>query len=175
MTPDPGLVLLARQIAWKHGLNDALVCAVIDRETGGTWNPWLNRYEPRFEQLYGQGVTVGATSFVKAATFTISLSTEIKNRCMSWGLMQIMAETAREYGFTGPAAELCDPATGIEWGCRKFAKCMLAVNADAYSALNRYNGGLDPNYAPDVINRMDKYILPLDNSADVQAAVTNDN
>lgn len=158
MTIDPSLSAKAREIAKQQALNDALVCAVIDHESG--WNTWLNRYEPIFENSYGKAVTIAAQTFLKSKpAFTVTLSTEIKNRCMSWGLMQLMGETAREYGYLEPMAKLCDPETGITWGCKKLAACLKRTNGDRYKALGEYNGGADPNYAPDVIQRMGQFVL----------------
>lgn len=163
MNFDPQLILLARQIAGKHGLNDALVCAIVEQES--SWNPTATRYEPRFYQVY-----------IEKLITPLSLSQdEATQRATSWGLMQLMGQVARELGFTDPIPTLCDPATGLDWGCKFFAQKLLKANGDAYAALQRWNGGGNPNYAPQVISRMDKYIQPLDNSEAVQDAANGEN
>jgi soluble lytic murein transglycosylase-like protein len=40
------LVVLARKAASAQSLDAALVCAVVEQESG--WNPWAMRYEPAF-------------------------------------------------------------------------------------------------------------------------------
>jgi soluble lytic murein transglycosylase-like protein len=154
---------LARNLAVKHGLNDALVCAVIEQES--SWNPAAKRYEPAFY-----------THYIRPLMMSMGLTQEeATNRATSWGLMQIMGEVARELGYTDALPDLCDPATGIEWGCRKLAQCMVRANADAYRALQFWNGGGNPNYAPQVIARMDKYIEELvSNAEEVQDAAAGE-
>ena len=60
------------------------------------------RYEPRFLSQYVAPLyTTGKIS-----------ATEAYTRSMSWGLMQVMGQTAREFGFDSPAlTQLCDPTT----------------------------------------------------------------
>jgi hypothetical protein len=106
----PEIIDLARQIACEHGLDPALACAVIEQESA--WNPWAVRYEPAFLSRY-------IAPLYTAGKFS---PTEAYMRSMSWGLMQVMGQVAREFGFKEQSlAELCDPATGIEFGCRILA------------------------------------------------------
>src|SRR6267142_5325096 len=49
-TVHPEIIELARRIAAAHGLEPALVCAVIEQESA--WNPWAVRYEPGFLSRY---------------------------------------------------------------------------------------------------------------------------
>ena len=44
------IIDLARRIASEHGLDPALVCAVVEQES--SWNPWAVRYEPGFLSRY---------------------------------------------------------------------------------------------------------------------------
>src|ERR1700739_2568378 len=102
----PEVIDLARQIAAEHALDPQLVCAVIEQESA--WTPWAVRYEPAFLTRYVAPLyTAGKLS-----------ATEAYTRSMSWGLMQLMGHVAREVGFEDASlAELCDPATGVEFGC----------------------------------------------------------
>ena len=113
----PEVIDLARQIAAEHGLAPALVCAVIEQESA--WNPWAVRYEPGFLSRYIAPLyTSGKLS-----------ATEAYTRAMSWGLMQVMGQVAREFGFKEASlSELCDPAAGIEFGCRILAARMARVD-----------------------------------------------
>jgi soluble lytic murein transglycosylase-like protein len=96
---DARLLQLAEKAADAEGLSRALVCSVIERESA--WNPWAMRYEPLFFAKYVAPLytnnKVGAT--------------EAYARGISWGLMQVMGQTAREKGFSSLyLSALCDPA-----------------------------------------------------------------
>jgi soluble lytic murein transglycosylase-like protein len=145
-TVHPEIIELARRIASAHGLEPALVCAVIEQESA--WNPWAVRYEPGFLSRYIAPLyTAGKLS-----------ATEAYTRSMSWGLMQVMGQAARESGFEDPSlAELCDPAAGVEWGCRLLAKRLARARGDVPAALLAWNGGTNPNYPAEVLARTRNY------------------
>src|SRR5579872_1543427 len=145
-TVPPETIALARRIASQHGLEPALVCAVIEQESA--WNPWAVRYEPGFLSRY-------VAPLYTAGKFS---ATEAYTRAMSWGLMQVMGQVAREFDFQ-PAAlsELCDPATGIEFGCRILAKHVARSKGDIPAALLAWNGGAELNYSAEVLARKRNY------------------
>ena len=145
-TVHPEIIDLARRIAAAHGIEPALVCAVIEQESA--WNPWAVRYEPGFLSRYIAPLyTAGKLS-----------ATEAYTRAMSWGLMQVMGQVARESGFEDPSlAELCDPATGIEFGCRILAARLARSKGDIPAALLAWNGGADANYPAEVLARKRNY------------------
>ena len=140
------IIDLARHIAREHALDPALVCAVIEQESA--WNPWAVRYEPGFLSRYIAPLyTAGKLS-----------ATEAYTRAMSWGLMQVMGQVAREFGFKEASlTELCDPATGIEFGCRILAARLARAKGDASAALLAWNGGADANYPAEVLARKRNY------------------
>lgn len=142
------LIDLAKQTAVKYGLDPNIVCAVIEQESG--WNTSAIRYEPSFMTKYVAPLyTSGKLS-----------ATEAYARSFSWGLMQIMGQVAREEGFEGPfLAELCDPATGIDLGCIHLKNDFDRMNWDSAAALQRWNGGGNPNYAAEVLARVDNYAV----------------
>jgi soluble lytic murein transglycosylase-like protein len=71
--------------------------------------------------------------------------------------MQVMGQVARELGFSGRfLSELADPQVGLEYGCRKFQRCLKAT-ATIEEALLRYNGGNDPTYPAQVKQFIQKY------------------
>lgn len=143
-TPSP-FIVLAKQIATEHELDPILVCAVIEQES--SWDPWAIRYEPGFLHKY-------VAPLYTAGQFSV---TEAYTRSMSWGLGQVMGQTARELGFDRPClTELCDPEIGIEFLCRKLKKC-FAKTSDPTIALLAYNGGSNPQYAVEVLPRQQKY------------------
>jgi soluble lytic murein transglycosylase-like protein len=142
------MIALARQKAVDHGLDPELVCAVVEQESG--WNPWAARYEPGFMLKYvSQHYMNGEFS-----------ATEAYTRSMSWGLMQIMGQTARELGFSlATLPELCDPQYGLEYGCRKLLNCMKLANGSRTDALEKYNGGSNDEYAGQVLARIGNYAV----------------
>jgi len=142
----PEVIELARRMAAAHGLAPALVCAVIEQESA--WNPWAVRYEPGFLSRYVAPLyTAGKLS-----------ATEAYTRSMSWGLMQVMGQVAREFGFAGTSLpELCDPATGIEFGCLILAARLARARDDVSAALLAWNGGANPNYPAEVLSRTRNY------------------
>lgn len=120
--------------AETHELPYALVAAVIQVESGG--DPWAVRYEPAFQRL------------VQREDFTVpagvSRQTELNARAMSWGLMQIMGQVARERGCKFQfLSRLCNPADGIHWGCRQLALCRdRFLEQYGWAAVTAaYNGG----------------------------------
>jgi len=133
---------LVTKWATKYGLDVAMVCALIEQESD--WNQWAMRYEPAFYDHYISNMT--------------SLSaTEMIARATSYGLMQIMGQTAREFGCTVRfLSQLCDPDTGIDIGCRKLQKCFAVHGADE-SGLLAYNGGGNPEYGVQVLARVAHY------------------
>jgi soluble lytic murein transglycosylase-like protein len=145
-TVPPERIALARRIAAEHGLEPALVCAVIEQESA--WEPWAVRYEPGFLSHYVAPLyTAGKLS-----------ATEAYTRSMSWGLMQVMGQVAREYGFSGASlAELCDPGVGVEFGCRVLAARMVRARGDVTAALLAWNGGGNPDYSVEVLARKHNY------------------
>jgi soluble lytic murein transglycosylase-like protein len=145
-TVPPELIDLTRQIACEHALDPALVCAVIEQESA--WNPWAVRYEPGFLSRY-------VAPLYTAGKFS---ATEAYTRSMSWGLMQVMGQVAREFGFEDSSlAELCDPVIGLEFGCRFLAARLTRAKGDVSAALLAWNGGANPNYPAEVLARTRNY------------------
>src|ERR1700730_18721986 len=122
------LVAMASRAAAAQSLDPALVCAVVEQESG--WNPWAMRYEPAFFAKYVAPLytnnKVGAT--------------EAYARGISWGLMQVMGQTAREKGASSLyLSTLCDPAVGLAIGCRILRQKLEAADGDAAPALLAWN------------------------------------
>lgn len=140
-TPDSALpppVDLSHMIeaaASAHGLPPRLVAAIVRVESGG--NAWATRYEPGFYERYIRDQKTKAFG-------AVSVPTEKNARATSWGLMQVMGETARCLGCTLPfLSALCDPATGLDWGCN-LLKRLRARYLDTYGwagVVSAYNAG----------------------------------
>jgi len=141
------LLDLAQQAARAHALWPELVCAVVEQESA--WNPWALRYEPDFYQRYIEP---------QVARGAISDRTEAIARACSWGLMQVMGQVARENGFTAASlAALCDPAIGLEIGCRVLAAKLAAAEGNVSRALLLWNGGGNRDYPDTVLARAAYY------------------
>ena len=146
MPIDAKLLALAQRAAEAEGLDAALVCAVVEQESA--WNPWAMRYEPAFFAKYVAPLytnnKVGAT--------------EAYARGISWGLMQVMGQTAREKGASSLyLSTLCDPAVGLAVGCRILRQKLESAGGDPAKALLAWNGGANPDYADEVLARVGRY------------------
>ena len=138
------LELLARSVANNHQLYPELVLAICEQES--SWNPWALRFEPEFERRYIHPALPNAPS---TAELTLPIS---------WGLMQVMGQVAREHGFKGTfLAELCDPAVGLEIGCRVLAAKLAAADGNVTKALLLWNGGSSAGYPQQVLVRAARY------------------
>lgn len=141
MAPTTEIVALARTIASAHGLDPALICAVIEQESA--WDAHAIRYEPGFRARY-------------VAPLELPPTEEIA-RSISWGLMQLMGQVAREHGFQRPfLSALCDPSAGLTFGCIVLA-AKIAAAGDVARGLADWNGGGNPDYAAQVLARVPHY------------------
>jgi len=135
------LIALARNAAAQHALDPALVCAIVEQESA--WDPHAIRYEPAFRTRYVAPLVLPPTEEVA--------------RSISWGLMQVMGQVAREHGFSAKSlAALCEPAAGLAIGCAVFAAKLRASANDVHRALTLWNGA-NANYSAQVLARLAKY------------------
>jgi len=135
------LIHAARLAAGNASIDSSLVCAVVEQESG--WEPCAIRFEPGFDERYEKG--------------KISNITEEIARSMSWGLMQVMGETARDLGWKSHLGKLLYPGNGLMVGCAKLRACLEAHGGSVADALLMYNGGGDPGYPAAVMARMPNY------------------
>jgi soluble lytic murein transglycosylase-like protein len=140
--PPTDLVTLTRTIAIRHELDPALVCAVVEQESA--WDPHAIRYEPAFRARYISPLGLAPTEEIA--------------RSISWGLMQVMGQVARELGFAGNfLSALCDPGIGLDTGCTALAAKLSRADGNVSRALTLWNGGASLDYAPEVLARAAKY------------------
>jgi soluble lytic murein transglycosylase-like protein len=136
------LIEMAKTIATNHGLDPTLVCAIVEQES--SWNTWAIRYEPNFYLHYIRPMA-GLSA------------TEAYARAFSFGLLQLMGECARENGYKGDLAAICDPETGLNAGCIHFKRKLETAQGDVTKALLLWNGGAAPGYPAEVMARVPKY------------------
>ncbi len=142
MPPPADLIAIARAAASAHELDPALVCAVVEQESA--CDAHAIRYEPGFRTRYVAPLGLPPTEEVA--------------RSISWGLMQVMGQVAREHGFSGKfLSALCDPAAGLDIGCAVLAAKFSSASDNVTRALELWNGGANADYAPQVLARMARY------------------
>ena len=110
------------------------------------------RYEPAFYKRYIEPQLTPDASVSQS---------EARMRAFSWGLMQVMGQVAREHGFSSNSlAELCDPVTGLDVGCRVLAAKIAAAEGNVVRALLLWNGGGNRDYPDAVLARAPRYAAP---------------
>lgn len=137
-----GLIALARSTAQRHALDPSLVCAIVEQESA--WDTHAIRYEPSFRTRYVAPLGLPPTEEVA--------------RSISWGLMQVMGQVARENGFAAKfLSELGEPGVGLDVGCIVFAAKLAVAHGDVSRALTSWNGGANEDYPAQVLARAGKY------------------
>lgn len=121
--------------ALNYQLDPDLLCAQVLVESSG--DPFAFRYEPGFWSQY-------------LISRTPSARPEGPLLACSYGLLQILGQTARERGYVGQLSDLFDPAIGVRWGCEHlvYLRQRLPVDYDVRALLASYNGGLSGNQHP---------------------------
>ena len=136
------IVALARTTASAHGLDPALVCAVVEQESA--WDADAIRYEPAFRARY-------------VAPLELPPTEEIA-RSISWGLMQVMGQVAREHGFQRPfLSARGDSSAGLAFGRIVLAAKLAAAGGNVPRGPALWNGGGNPDYAAQVLARVPPY------------------
>lgn len=138
---------LIDQISVEHKLPPEVVTAVICRESNG--NTFATRWEQAIFLKVSQRDRGSLSGFVPREV-VCTVFTEKHLRAFSWGLMQVLGETARVFGLKGDIGQLVVPAIGIEYGCRVLANKLTVSNGSIEQALLKYNGGGDKSY-PDKV------------------------
>jgi len=121
--------------AAKYSLPTDLVRGMVLHESVGGIT-CATRFEPGF---YARYCADKPMNFVPHGS---SVETERVGRAISWGLMQVMGETARCNGFRGWFAELTVPEVGLEWGCLYVRRLVDRYWDGNWPTIMRaYNGG----------------------------------
>lgn len=145
------MIVLAKSIADKHQLFGHIVCGICEQES--TWNPYEIRFEPAWYNRTDWPVLLPQHKYPRLS----SEKSEITSRSMSWGLMQCLGQSIREIGFEDWLTDLCDPAIGIEWGCRLFDLKLKHTGGNIEQALLIWNGGADKTYPSQVLTKSEVY------------------
>lgn len=142
---------------------DIFIALILNESSG---NPLATRWERKFYIRYisdKQFDAMGGNQPINLDPYQESL--ERLCRAVSWGLTQVMGQTAREHGFRGRYLwELLDVETNVCLGARIFAhkreqQRKLYSNATAQDLTRKtllaYNGGGDPAYPDRVEQRLE--------------------
>ncbi|MHC1792029.1 transglycosylase SLT domain-containing protein [Solidesulfovibrio sp.] len=149
-------------MAGSYQLPVVIVQAMVAHESAGGI-PCAVRFEPDFYEQYLKGKTPNFRPHPSC-----SWETERIQRATSWGLMQVMGETARCVGFRGWFPELCQPAVGLEWGCRYLRRLAdkYLTDGDWPTVMRAYNGGpgnrnkLDSPYPSKILEHIPGGVWP---------------
>jgi soluble lytic murein transglycosylase-like protein len=109
-----------------HGLDPNLVEAVSIAESSGHTDAF--RFEPNFYRRYLKDHPDYAADNPRRVS-------------SSYGLLQVMFTTAKQYGFDEDPEELFKPAVGLQYGCLHLKRMLAWAKGDTRKALAAYNGG----------------------------------
>lgn len=115
----------------RANLIDPNLCIAI-ATVESSWEPFAVRYEPNWKYFYKIEL------FAKKNRITEQ--TEQVLQACSWGLMQVMGSVARELGFSQPLQQLCGPAYGVEYGCKKLLELKKLYHSEL-DVISAYNQG----------------------------------
>jgi soluble lytic murein transglycosylase-like protein len=124
--------------ATQYALPPALIAAVIQEES--RFEMWATRVEPRY--LRNAKVRREAARWTSSHRSPPTTTTELHDRSRSYGLMQVMGETAREQGFSAPyLAELYLPKNATLHGAILLRHLLDRYHKDTLAAISAYNQG----------------------------------
>jgi soluble lytic murein transglycosylase-like protein len=127
-----------RAIARAEQLPPALLAGIIQEES--RFDMWATRMEPRY--MNSRRVSQAAAIWSRAHSGTPTAFTELTDRSRSYGLMQIMGETAREEGYSARyLASLFHADSGLRAGAAHLKALILRYKSDTLSAISAYNQG----------------------------------
>lgn len=151
---------LINKYAIEFSLRPDVIAAIIIQESNG--DTFAIRYEGSFYQaLLANKKRSELSGFVPYPTPT--LETEKRARATSWGLMQVMGDTARWCAkhSSNYLSSLCEPDIGVHAGCATLSYYLSKERGDYHRALSRYNAGRPDSqrgliYAKEVLSRIDR-------------------
>jgi len=137
--------------AERHTLDPQLVEAIVQVESGGQTDAF--RFEPKFWSRY-------------LAKLPDYRGANPRRVSASYGLMQIMYQTAKERGFDGQPEELFCPDVNLEWGCThlrfliEWSQSYTTVSParQIEAAVAAWNGGRGGNQPTEALLRNGRYV-----------------
>lgn len=139
------LISKVRAIALTHEIPPDVALGLCEHES--SWITTATKYEPNFRAKY-----------IEDNPKYKNESEESKQQLStSFGLAQIILVTAREHGFDGDPESLILVDLSVWFGLKYLRWELDKHDADIRAALNGYNGGSDPHYAPTVLRLAQNY------------------
>lgn len=147
------LTELIHSAARRHQISPQIIAAVIFEESRG--KQWRTRFETHWFRKLLATPRENLIGYVPPES-VCSGNTERAHRATSWGLMQVLGETARERGFKGESLTLLlDQTINVEIGCGYLAH-LIALKGDEEAGVLAYNGGGDDQYALRIYSHIDE-------------------
>ncbi len=144
---------------YNVSVDPTVIEAIISVESNG--DPWAVRHEPKF--------LIWLRTRIKSLKSVATETTEYQLRSTSFGLGQLMGQTARELGFKGPyLTELCDPELNIMYTCKYYAKLLSRYRGETLWAISAYNAGSARKRADGYFNNqqyVDKVLSRLEDNS----------
>jgi len=109
----------------RWNMSQELICAFCYQES--RFEEKAKRYEPAFYKKYVEKFNIPQEEKTWRAT--------------SWGLMQLMGQTAREIGYRGYRDDLVDPIINLYYCCKFFIKLLNRYKGSETDAIAAYNQG----------------------------------
>jgi len=120
------LIQMAETFATEYHIPPDLLCAIINVES--EWNRWAVRYEPAFLKKY-------------ILPLKLKSKTEQVMRACSFGLGQILGQSAIERGFHGDLPKLFCPQVNIEYVCKYIEMLKRRKDYSWNDVISAYNQG----------------------------------
>lgn len=163
---------IAQQQALKLKVDPRMVCAIIEKES--SWDSWAWNPEPKYRYLWDfdshkpfRKLSVTELNDENppldfSAPRGVPRDAEWWGQQASWGLMQVMGAVARERGFRGHfLSELCDPATGIYYGCLQIFHFSRMFKNDEVKIIAAFNGGPGAVLNREIPINFETYVKPV--------------
>lgn len=151
------------KVARKYNIPPALLTAFVQKESA--FSKWAGRVELHYKKK--QVVIREAKAWSKKKKGIPTFNTELDDRSRSYGLGQIMGQSAREQGYDSTfLATLYEPEINLTEVCKKIRSLFDRYGTDTLSVISAYNqgnnrkkGGVVENigYCYDVIKYWEKY------------------
>lgn len=148
--------------ALKYSLRPDVVACIILQESAG--DTFATRFEKEFyEVALSQKSRYQLSGWIPKQNETPTIDTEKVARATSYGLMQVLGDTARWCGGLSSKylTVLCDPEIGVNIGCKVLRYYLDMEKNDYAKALCRYNAGSVKSpagqaYAVKIMDRLSK-------------------
>ena len=143
---------LIKAAATANGIEPTLLAAVILQESSN--NPWAIRFEWGFYNKYVKGKTRETLQGHVPPERICSVQSEKFARAYSWGLCQLMGQTARENGLiTEFVSELLKPELNIFIGAKVLRRKIDQARGNITGGLLLWNGGGNKDYPSQVLEK----------------------